>query len=440
MSARDLDYAGEYQAALKERPSGTIGVLLLAIVCLLIIGLGWASWAKLDEVSRGDGRVVPSGRNQVVQSLEGGIVKEILVKAGQEIRKGEILLRIDDTEFSANLGELAAKRLTLLAQIQRLEKETAGGKEPLEFPRELSARAAQTISSEHALYTARQQSLAVQLRILDERVEQRERELAELRSNEQRLRESHRLAKEEMSLKAPLAQKGIVPRTDILKLEREIADLDGQLRTSRETVPRLEAAIREAEEQRSEQELSFRQEAQGQLSVKLSELAIVEESIRAATDRVVRTEVRAPVDGIVNSLNVNTVGEVIKAGVTLLDIVPKEDTLLIEAKIKPSDIAFVHIGQPALVKITAYDFSIYGGLEGKVDQISADSSLDEASKQIFYTVKVKTDSNRLGGDKYNLTIIPGMVASVDIITGRKSVLEFLLKPFNKARYEALRER
>jgi adhesin transport system membrane fusion protein len=243
-----------------------------------------------------------------------------------------------------------------------------------------------------------------------------------------------------MSLKAPLAQKGIVPRTDILKLEREIADLDGQLRTSRETVPRLEAAIREAEEQRSEQELSFRQEAQGQLSVKLSELAIVEESIRAATDRVVRTEVRAPVDGIVNSLNVNTVGEVIKAGVTLLDIVPKEDTLLIEAKIKPSDIAFVHIGQPALVKITAYDFSIYGGLEGKVDQISADSSLDEASKQIFYTVKVKTDSNRLGGDKYNLTIIPGMVASVDIITGRKTVLEFLLKPFNKARYEALRER
>ena len=205
-------------------------------------------------------------------------------------------------------------------------------------------------------------------------------------------------------------------------------------------MPRLEAAIREAQALVKEQTLKFRQDAQVELSQRTGELAVVRESLRAARDRVVRADVRSPVDGIVNSMKVNTVGGVVRAGETLVEIVPLEDSLLIEAKVRPADIAFVHPDQRALVKITAYDFSIYGGLEGEVQKISADSSIDEVSREVFYLVTIKTLSNQLGGQKKKLSIIPGMVASVDILTGKKSVLDYLLKPINKARNEALRER
>ena len=231
-----------------------------------------------------------------------------------------------------------------------------------------------------------------------------------------------------------------MPKTDFIRLKREIADLDGQITSASESVPRLEAAIREAEALAKEQTLKFRQDAQIELSARTGELAVVFESIRAARDRVVRADVRSPVDGIVNSLSVNTVGGVVRAGATLVEIVPVEENLLIEAKVRPSDIAFVRPDQAALVKITAYDFSIYGGIDGVVEKISADSSMDEVSREVFYLVTVKTLSNQLGDQRNKQSIIPGMVASVDILTGKKSVLDYLLKPLNKARYEALRER
>ncbi len=437
----DLDFATEYNAAINQGPPRTTAVFLSVLVVIFISMLIWADWAELDEVTRGEGRVIPSGKNQVVQSLEGGIVKEILVKTGDEVTRGDVLLKIDDTGFSSNFGELRAKQASLRAQIIRLNHELSGvrGTPPV-FPAELLQSAANTIKTELELYYARQRSLESQIRILEERVKQRRRELSELKANLERISENVKLAREEEKIKAPLAERGIVPKTDVIRLKREIADLDGQIKSAGESVPRLEAAIREAQALANEQTLKFRQEAQADLSQRTAELAVVAESIRAARDRVVRAEVRAPVDGVVNSLNVNTVGGVVRAGETLVEIVPIEDNLLIEAKVRPSDIAFVRPDQPALVKITAYDFSIYGGLDGVVEKISADSSIDEVSREVFYLVTIKTLSNQLGEQKNKLSIIPGMVASVDILTGKKSVLDYLLKPINKARYEALRER
>jgi membrane fusion protein, adhesin transport system len=308
------------------------------------------------------------------------------------------------------------------------------------FPDNVRQRAPGLVESELQLFRARRQSLDIQNQILKERVEQKTRELNEIRTNLERLQANLTLAQEEEDIKKPLARSGVVPRTDVIRLQREIADLRGQIGVAEESIPRIEAGIREAEGQVLEQRLRYLQEAQAELGQRRAEQAVIDETSRAARDRVSRTDIRAPVDGIVNALNVNTVGGVVRAGEVLAEIVPLEDALRIDARIKPSDIAFVHPDQQALVKITAYDFSIFGGLDGVVEKISPDSAVDEATREVYYTVTIKTLSNQLAGQNQNLSIFPGMVASVDILTGKKSVLDYLLKPINKARNEALRER
>jgi len=439
--AHDAGFAADYDAALHERPSRSATVFILTVVVLFASFIVWASQAQIDEVTRGEGRVIPSGKNQLVQSLEGGIVKEILVQAGAVVHKGDLLVRIDDTGFASSLGEVEAKRAALRAQITRLKKEVSGDrKSPLVFPADLVESASATVASERDLYLARQRSLNVQLNILDERVQQRQRDLLETRTNIARLQQNLKLADEEKKLKAPMAKNGIIPKTDFLQLQRQIADLEGQLAVANESVPRLEAAIREAQATKDEQELKFREDARAQLTQKLADLSVIGETMRGAKDRVNRTDVRSPVDGIVNNLNVNTIGGVVKPGDTLMEIVPREESLLIEAKVRPNDIAFVHPGQKANVKITAYDFSIFGGLEGKVERISPDSSFDPVTRQAYYLVTVKTLTNHLGKAKQNLVIIPGMVARVDILTGKKTILQYLMKPINKAKFDALRER
>jgi len=437
----DLDYATEYTSALHSGVPKSLRRLVIIVLLMIAVLVGWANWAQLDEVARGEGRVVASGRNQLLQSLEGGIVEEILVKTGDHVKRGDVLVRINDIGFSSDLGEIESKRLNLMAQIARLEHETDRQAQGVpEFPALLQQRAPKLVESELRLFKARRQSLNVQINILNERVQQKQRELAEIRINLRRLEANLKLALEEEEIKAPLAKSGVVPKTDVIRLQREISDLRGQIDTAKESIPRLEAGIREAEGQVEEQRLRYLQEAQAELGQRLAEQAIVKEAIRAARDKVQRADIRAPVDGIVNALNANTVGGVVRAGEILAEIVPLEAALRVEARIKPSDIAFVHPQQEAMVKITAYDFSIYGGLDGVVEKISPDSSVDEATREVFYTVTIKTLQNELAGKKQRLSIFPGMVASVDILTGKKSVLDYLLKPINKAREEALRER
>ena len=437
----DLQFASEYNAALLRGPprGAVLGVILVGLI--FIVFFGWANWAKLDEVTRGEGRVIASSKTQLVQSLEGGIIKELLVRTGDTVKKGDVLARIDDTGFSSNLGEVNAKLLTLEARTTRLRHEANEdiNTDPV-FPANLMTASPVLANNELNFFHARRSSLQTQLQILNERVEQRSREVGEVQAALTRLQTNLRLANEDFKLKKPLAAQGVVPRTEMIKLERDIADATGQIAINNQTVPKLEAAIREAEGQVKEQENKFRQDARTDLSESEAQLAVIEETLRGAKDRVFRADIKSPVEGVVNKINSNTVGGVIQAGQTLMEIVPLEDSLFIEAKIRPSDIAFVRPQQPVVVKITAYDFSIYGGLDGEVERISADSVYDEQTRENFYLVTVKTLRNQLKSKKEELPIIPGMVASVDILTGKKSVLDYLLKPINKARAEALRER
>ena len=441
MDRDDLDFASDINAAVHKGPPRITFVFLILVSALFVSFLTWAALAQIDEVTRGDATIVPSSKIQVVQSLEGGIVKELDVRVGDKVAKGQVLLRIDDTGFSSNLGELKARDWSLRAQVARLQFEFENGlSDTIAFPDDLVAAAPDVVANERQLFTVRQQNLRNQINILEDRLDQRKLELGEQKAGLARSEANLALAEEESALKAPLAASGIVPRTDMLKLQREVADLKGQIATAAQTIPRLESAITEAERQIEEQVLTFRQNARAELNQKAAELAVTTETMKSATDKVARSDLRAPVDGIVNRLHVTTVGGVVKAGEDLVEIVPLEDTLLVEARVRPADIAFIHPNQDAVVKITAYDFSIYGGLPGKVERISADTVFDEESRERFYTVTVRTGKASLGKGNVDLPIIPGMVASVDILTGKKSVLDYLLKPILKARYEALRER
>lgn len=437
----DLDFASDINAAAFKGPPRITFIFLFIVSSLFIAFLLWASLAEIDEVTRGDATIVPSSKIQIVQSLEGGIVKELMTRVGNTVEKNQVLLRIDDTGFASNVGELKVREASLLAQIARLETEYQHGvAQSVSFSGSLLEVAPAVIANEQRLFKVRQANLKNQIAILEDRLEQRGLELGEQKANLTRYENNLSLAKQEARLKEPLAKSGIVPMTDVLRLQREISDLTGQIAATRKIIPRLESAMREAQRQIEEQVLIFRQNAQTELNQRQADLAVSRETMKAATDRVTRTDVRSPVNGVVNKLNVNTVGGVIKAGEDLVEIVPIADTLLVEARIRPADIAFIHPSQNAVVKITAYDFSIYGGLQGKVERISADTVLDEVSGERFFTVTVRTDKSSLGKGKKDLPIIPGMVASVDVLTGKKSILDYLLKPIVKAQNEALRER
>ncbi len=442
LSRDDLGFARDVTAALNEPVRRTAALMVLTVAALLACFLIWASFAEVEEVTRGDGRVVPSSRTQIVQSLEGGIIEDILVRQGERVSEGQVLVIIDDTGFASSLGELEARELSLRARIARLEHEAAleeTGSE-IEFPADIYDTDPLVVDSESKLYYARQGSLDNKIALLGERQRQRELELVEARTRLTAAEERLGIAQEEIDLKRPLADSGIVPRTELLALDREATELRGEIEALNATIPRLEAGIREAERETEDQLLLFRQNAQAELNETLVELSVVEESLLGATDRVVRTDLRAPVDGVINTLHVNTVGGVVQPGEPIVTLVPVDDSLLVEARIRPQDIAFIHLNQPATVKLSAYNFSVYGGLSGFVDNISPDTVYDEATRETYYVVNIKTEQNALRNGSEVLPILPGMVATADILTGQKSVLEYLLTPINRAREEALRER
>ncbi|GBE42314.1 type I secretion system membrane fusion protein PrsE [bacterium BMS3Bbin10] len=437
----DLNFVRDVEAALRDRPPRASTIFLITCAALFTAFLGWSFFAEIDEVTRGEGQVVPSTRKQVVQSLEGGIVKEILAREGDVVKKDQVLLRIDDTGFSSDLGELVAKQRSLSVQVKRLRTEADNpDTKDIDFGKKLPELVPSVVENELTLFSIRKSSLENQISLLNERLTQRKQELAELRENRKRFKNGLDIAQREFDIKQPLALRGIVSKTDVLKLEREISDLKGQLATTEQSVPRVEASIREAERLVDEQKLAFRQGAQTELNAKLSELTVVDQSIKAASDRVERTDIRSPVDGIVNKLHVNTIGGVVRAGEPLVEITPVEDVLQVEVQIQPKDIAFITPNQKALIKITAYDFTIYGALDGQVENISPDSSRDPNTNESYYLATIKTNETILKKGGRSFPIIPGMVAQVDIVTGKKTVLNYILKPIIKARREALRER
>ena len=433
----DSDFAAEVTAARIQGPRGVAILLLFGVVLFFVAAITWAWWAEIDEVTRGQGTVIPSSQVQVIQNLEGGILKEILVREGEMVEAGQILLRIDDTGFAASLGEQQAAYYSLMGQMARLTAEAEGG--ALEFPPELMAEARQLAVNERKLFNARRADLKSQLGILRQQVDQRRQELTELRGQLKQNRSSLVLLEEELQMTEPLVRNGVVPKINLLRLRREVNDLEGVIQSTILALPRAKSAVQEATRRIEERYLNSRSEALRELNAIKAEFAQVEQSILAARDRVVRTDLRSPVRGIVKQLNISTIGGVVMPGMNLMEVVPLDDTLLVEARILPADVAFLQPGQVATVKLTAYDFSIYGGLKAELVRISADTILDERGDS-YYQIIVRTDKSELVHQGKVLPIIPGMVASVDILTGRKTVLDYLLKPILKTRNRALTER
>jgi adhesin transport system membrane fusion protein len=424
-------------AADRLQPRALSHALLIAVVAFFAVFLLWANWAQVDEVTRGEGRVIPSRQIQIIQNLEGGILAELFVREGQIVEEGQILLRIDNIRAESDYREKRARYLALLAGIARLKAEIEDSQ--LVFPPEVLAEAREVAEKEMMLFRSRQDNLDNEIQILRTQTQQRELELKELETKLAQYERSLELAREELRLAEPAARRGDVPQSVFIKLQREVNDLRGAVESTRASIVRVRAAIREANQKVERAYSNFRSQAQEELTQKAAELVGIREIVLAGADRVRRTEVRAPLRGTIKQIKINTIGGVVQPGQDILEIVPLEDTLLLEAHIRPSDIAFIRPGLPATIKITAYDFSIYGGLKGEVEDISADTITNERGES-FYRVRVRTHKNHLGTDEHPLVIIPGMTAEIDVLTGRKTVLHYLMKPLIKAKDRALTER
>lgn len=413
-------------------------VTLLTLVALIGGSVFWMHLAELDEVTPGVGKVIPSRQVQVVQNLEGGIASEILVKEGQEVSAGDILMRIDATSAGANFREVEEMFLGLQASIARLQAESEG-REPT-FPPELVRTRPDLVRLETNLFRARKTEFESLVSVLQQQRTQKQQEVEELQAKLRAAQEGYALVKKEHDMTAPLVRQGIVSQVELLRLERQVTELQSQIASALANIPKARAGIAEVDQRIRERRDNFRSEALKEMNERSSKMASAQENMAGKKDRVERTDVRSPVKGIVKQLHVNTVGGVIQPGKDIVSIVPIEDSLLVEAQINPRDVAFLHPGQKAKVKLTAYDFTIYGGLEAEVDQISADTIVDQKGNS-FYLIRVRTLQTELRDAKGQiLPIIPGMVAQVDIMTGKRTVLDYLTKPFIKARYTALRER
>jgi adhesin transport system membrane fusion protein len=412
-------------------------LILWCVIAFFAVFIWWAQWATLDEVSRGEGRVIPSRQVQIIQNLEGGILAATLVREGDLVDADQVVARIDNIRAASGYRENVVRYYGLLASVERLQAEIEG--RPINFPADVLEKAPDVAQSELSLFQARQEQLDSQIAVLRQQVEQRQGELNELATREASLTTSLDLAQQEFDMAAPLAARGVFSKMDTLRLRRQVVDLQSNLEQTKLQKPRAESALREANHRIEATISEFRSESLRELTLKRTELQSIKETVSAGEDQVRRTEVRSPVRGVVKQIKINTVGGVLPPGGEIMEIVPIEDTLLVEAMVRPSDIAFLRPGLPATVKITAYDYSIYGGMHGRVEDISADTLANERG-ETFFRVRVRTDKAHLGSEERPLEIIPGMTAQVDIMTGKKTVMDYLLKPILKARTEALRER
>jgi adhesin transport system membrane fusion protein len=433
----DLFFMPDVHAAARRRGhrfAGLLTVLTLAFVGIMGV---WAHYAVLDEVTRGEGRVVPSSKVQVIQNLEGGILAEILVREGDIVQTDDILVRIDNSAAQANFRDLESQYYSLLATVERLDAEQEG--RDMKIGDELRTNAPVAVSDQESLFDFRRRQMAAQISVLESQASQRNQEIAEMESRSKQLRRSLELAREEKAITEPLVRNGVMPRVDLIRIERQLSDLRGEIDTIGLSIPRLRSAVKEAEQRIEEVQLSAKSEITNELNRARAELKSVRETLFAGRDRVTRTEVRSPVHGTIKEIKHTTVGGVIRPGEDILEIVPLDDSLLIEARIRPTDIAFLRPSQQAIIKVAAYDFSIYGGLKAKVEHISADTIRDDKGDS-FYRVYLRTEKNTLTHQGNELPIIPGMTTTVEVLTGKKSVLDYLLKPILKARERALRER
>lgn len=416
-------------------------LLLVFMGGFFLIFVLWANWAVLDEVTRGEGKIIPSSEVQALQTLEAGIVEEFLVKEGEQVDQGQVLMRLSDIDASSDLGANNARYFGLLASITRLQAE-AEGRGTVEFPENVLEGSPSSVTEEMNTFRANQQQLQNQSNVFQQQLSQREQEVRELETRISDTRGVISVQRQEMAMIEPLVARGSAPKLELLQLERTLREKQSELNGYLSSLPRARSAVEEVNARISELKTNAQAQAQVELSAKLIEMNEIRERLSALKERKTRTELRSPVRGTIKEIRIKTIGGVVRPGEDVVQIVPMDDQLIVEAKINPKDRAFIYPGQKAVVKITAYDFSIYGGLDGEVIDISADTFIDETRQDgsSYYRVRIRTFETELKRKNEVLPITTGMVASVDILTGEKTVMEYLLKPFIKTLDNAMNER
>ncbi|MCF6345234.1 MAG: HlyD family type I secretion periplasmic adaptor subunit [Thiomicrorhabdus sp.] len=434
---QDIEFMSSLSQAALERPTARSQWLVWIILLVVIWLITWANYAELDKIVRGEGKVVPSTKIQIIQNLEGGIVEEIFVNTGSHVTKGQILMKLNNIQFSSSFDESEIKEAQLTARAQRLKAEAFN--KPFKPHTTAQDQKIQILyDREKRLYKARARQHKTNDNIIAEQIEQKKLELREAKNQLIQLKRTLQLLQQEIALTQPLVNQGIASHVDLLKLQREENEAYSKLKSVEYSIPKFQSVITEFRSKRIEAKENLMNEAHEEFNQVLAEISQLEKSNTALADRVTRTEIKSPVNGTIKQMFVSTIGGVIQPGRDIIEIVPENDALVLETKILPADIGFIYNGLVAKVKFTAYDFSIYGGLDGTVSQISADTITDEEGNS-FYIARIKTNETHLGSVDNPLYLLPGMTASVDIIVGKHTLLDYLLKPIIKAKDLALRE-
>ena len=434
----DLKYMNSVSSAMLMSSNLTTRIMLWVGGAFIIWLIVWAYYAQIDALTRGQGKIIPSHHLQVIQNLEGGIVSEILVEEGQRVKKGDILIKIDATSFESNYEENELRFNELEAKSMRLTAESSGNK--FTVPKDVQKKSPELIKHEKSLYLSNLEQLNNNILIYNRRLNQKKAEREEAKAKLVQIESNYKLIQKEVQLNEPLVKKGIVSEVEFLQLKRQENTLSGELKATKLSIPRLTSIIKEQKNNIKEVRLKFKNIAKEAFNETKAEMKRIYRSNIAREDKVKRTDVRSSVDGTINQLLINTVGGVLKPGMDIIKIVPNQDKLLVEAKIRPADIAFLYPGQKAIVKFSAYDFAIYGSLAGVLTHISAGTIVDEIDKKSYYLVHIKTDKNYLGSSDKKLKLIVGMTADVDIVTGKKTVLDYILRPIFRAQENTLSER
>ncbi|MCP4969855.1 MAG: HlyD family type I secretion periplasmic adaptor subunit [Arcobacter sp.] len=446
MNKKDIEFVNSLYGQANEKPPLKLDILFITIIVFFLTAILWATFAEIDELTRGNGKVIPANKIQAIQNLDGGIVSEILVQEGSEVKIDQALMKIDTIRFQASLEENKEMYFSLLAKRTRLTAElkfNSRNRTPkLKFDEKIKKNNSNYASIETRLFKNRINEYKSSIKTLQYQLYQKRQELKEAYAKEKQLRKSLKNISKQRTTISRLVRTGSKSNIELLKTEASYDKTKADLENTLLSIPKAKLAIAEAKSKIQERTNGFKTEASTSLQEVESEIKRIKSRLVSDKDKLSKTIVRSPVNGIVKQLNINTIGGVVKSGDTLIEIVPNSDILLVEAKIDPKDIAFINPTQKVIVKLTAYDFSIYGALEGKIVEISADSIKDKESKEgkSYYKVVVKTNKNYLERNNEKLPIIPGMIASIDIVTGKKSIMNFILKPILKTKQGALHER
>lgn len=433
----DKEFMNELEAATRMKPSTASHFMMLTVASLVGAFFVWAGTSEIEEITHGSGQVVPTQEIQVVQSLEGGILSELLVREGDKVKKGQVLLKVNDVAFASEERGTEAKTLALKAKKARLDAEAAG--KSFTVPKEVSEKFPNIARNEQSLYRSRQQELSNAKSILDSKISSSKADLREVQAKINRLSESKHLLNKELVITKKMVAKRAVPQLEEIRLNRQIADIVGQVREASQKKSGLNAELKGAQRERADREDKFKSQVLGELNDIESQISQLSESLTAIGERVDRAEIRSPVDGVVNKIAIKTIGGIIEPAMKLVEVVPLDDDLKIIAKVAPQEIAFLRLDQEANIKISAYDSQRYGALKGKLVRIGA-NSVNDSEGNVFFEIELRADKNYLGTAEKPLPITPGMVAEIEIITGERTILSYLAKPVLRAKDKALTER